>query len=393
MTDLLETLDSLNAANLMRHIRFLSADLGPRRPASPAERAAADYVQRELAGIVNVRQEPFEGTPQLAYKVVPPFLIGTLGMLLAFGRNPVRRTLGALLAFSAAFLIPSVWRWRRMPWEGVLPRGQSQNVIAQIPAMGTPQRKVVIVAGLDSAHHKFTADPRLVFLTPFLAPLAVAGLSVGGVLSLINRLRWVRLLVIPAAAFGALHHTVDDLTGSVPGANDNASGAALALALAQKLNEQPLANTEILFAFTGCTESGGEGLHAFLNRHGGELHDALFIEIEAVGAGELCWVTRHGLSPLSSYDSDADLMQTAERAAAACPQLGALGKPMLMVDGVSILADEGLSGITITGYDRLSGCSPHRHRYDDTIQAIQPESVERAARFVWEMLQVIDAQQ
>ncbi len=380
-------------SSLMRHIRFLSADLGPRRPASPAERAAADYIETELSniGIYDVQRDSFEATPQLAYKVVPPFILGTLGTLLSLGRSPFRRVLGALMAFAAAFLIPSVWRLRRMPWEIALPRGHSQNIIARLKPTGKTHRKIVILTNLDSAHHKFTADPQLVFLTPFLAPLAVFGLIFGGLLSLFDRLAWLRLLVVPAAGFGALHHSADDLTGSVPGANDNASGLSVALTTAESLSDQPLTNTDVVLAFTGCAESGGEGLHAFLDHHTDEFRNALFIEIESVGSGELCYVTHHGLSFLSSYDSDPDALRLAERVAAARPELGAMGKPMLMVSGQSILADRGLRGLTLTAYDRLTGRSPNRHRYSDTIHAIQPETVERAAQFVWQLLKTYDA--
>ncbi len=385
----------LNVERLMQHLRFLSVDLGPRRPTSAAEHAAASYVRRELsaAGIGVVTVQPFEGSPQLAYKLVPPLIMGAFGLLLTIGRaGRVRRLGGALTAFGAALMIPSAWRLRWMPWEAVLPHRPSQNVIARIKPINAVQRKVVLLASLDTAHHKFSADPRLVDVTPLLAPLTVVGLIGGGVLALLNQFGWLRFLIAQTAMGAALTHTLDDLTGSVAGANDNASGVAVLLTLAENLTAQPLSNTEIWLVFTGCSESGGDGLRTLLDTYAEPLRDGLFIELEAVGTGELCWVTRHGLNPLSAYQSDPLVMQLAEQVAAAHPELGLMGKSMQMVDAVALLADYGLRGLTLTSYDRLSGHTPNRHRFTDTISAIQPATVERAARFTWELLRLHERQ-
>jgi hypothetical protein len=64
---------------------------------------------------------------------------------------------------------------------------------------------------------------------------------------------------------------------------------------------------------------------------------------------------------------------------------------MLLIDDLSPIADWGFSGITIAGYDRLTGYAPHIHQKSDQIEAIEPETLERAAQFVLEMIRQLDA--
>ena len=62
-----------------------------------------------------------------------------------------------------------------------------------------------------------------------------------------------------------------DFTPFSPGANDNASGVAVALALAKELSKKPLSHTEVHLAITGCEEVGAYGMAAFLEQHAAQL--------------------------------------------------------------------------------------------------------------------------
>ena len=82
------------------------------------------------------------------------------------------------------------------------------------------------------------------------------------------------------------------LSAPSPGANDNSSGVLVLLELARRLagNRPPAVSVRLLA--TGAEETGMLGVREYIRRHGEEFRkrDVLFINIESVGGGELCWV-------------------------------------------------------------------------------------------------------
>jgi hypothetical protein len=109
-----------------------------------------------------------------------------------------------------------------------------------------------------------------------------------------------------------------------------------------------------------------------------------------VGAGELGWATRHGVSPYAYYYPDPEAVKIMARAAEARPDLGMMGKTMLTVDEVSILRDRDLRAVALMGYDRATGLIPHWRQNSDTIHAVDPTVLERAANACWTIAQVMD---
>jgi Zn-dependent M28 family amino/carboxypeptidase len=86
-----------------------------------------------------------------------------------------------------------------------------------------------------------------------------------------------------------------DLGRYSPGANDNASAVGTLLALAERLKDQPLQNTALWLAFTGCEESGCDGMKTLIREHGNMLRDAIFIDVEMVGIGDrLSYIAEEG---------------------------------------------------------------------------------------------------
>src|SRR5581483_10098082 len=67
-----------------------------------------------------------------------------------------------------------------------------------------------------------------------------------------------------------------------PGANDNASGAAVSAALAAEVAARPLATTRLVLLVTGCEEAGTLGMRSFLHRH--DTRDWLFLNFDGVAA-------------------------------------------------------------------------------------------------------------
>ena len=85
------------------------------------------------------------------------------------------------------------------------------------------------------------------------------------------------------------------LSPTVPGAGDNASGVALALALAERLGEA-LEHFGVNVVLTGAQESGADGMRAFLRRHRGDLprDRTVILNLDEVGAGTVRYTTPRG---------------------------------------------------------------------------------------------------
>jgi hypothetical protein len=376
----------------MVHLRALSIGIGARRATTRQERIAAEYIQSQLnrLGVRDVTTQPFRTIPRIFWKAAPGYLLASLGLLWGCGRGRWRQISGGLFAIVAGFSLPSVWRLRTMAWERIAPQGDSQNVIAWIPAAGSQRKKIVLLAHLDTSAHRISASPRFVGVFPLIADGSVVAAVIGGLLSIAGLFPPVQALLGIGLLGGVGVQVLDEVLGGIPGANDNASGVAVALGMIDQLRMERLQNTEIWVIFTGAEQSGGGGIKRVLEQYADRLSDALFINLKMVGSGELAWATRQGVGISGSYEPRYGLLPIAERVAANHPELGVVGKPILLIDDLSTVREWGFTGITVTGYDPVTGHAPNLHQRSDTVERINPATLERAAKFVWEMIRELD---
>jgi len=328
------------------------------------------------------------------YRVAPLAALTGLSLLFGLRHNRHSRIISGLLSIGLSVASRDVFLARPPIWEMRMPRRESQNVIVRIPPRRVAQRRIVFMAHLDSGLHHLTADPRVVRQLPHTVGSTTLAALVGGVLTVLagrnQRWRLLRTLLAAGALGGAVLAIADEMGPDVAGANGNASGVAVLLALAEALKAHPPEMTEVILAFTGSATAVSTGADALATEFGSAWGDALWIVVSNVGAGELCWVTRHGISPYAYYAPHPDAVQIMERVADARPDLGMMGKPVLSVDEVSILRDRGLRAVALMACDRTTGLIPHWRQSSDTIHAIPPDTVERAAHACWTAIQVID---
>ncbi len=389
---------ALDAAHLLADVRALSEEIGARPPTSPAERQAAAYIAEQLRPLVDdwhMRSQPFRSIAGMHYRIAP--LAVAVGASLLLGRRRARwaQFLGGALAVGLSVASRDAFLARPAAWEAFLPRGTSQNVIVRIPPRGRRTRRVVFLAHMDSGQHRVTAHPRFVGRLPqTLGALTLLAL-VGGVLTVLagksaQRWRTLRALIAGAAFGSAALAVLDEAGPAVDGAIGNASGVAALLGLARALRERPLASTEVILAFTGSATAVCTGAEALARAYREEWGDALWVVVSNVGAGELCWVTQHGISPYAMYAPDPQAVRVMERVADARPDLGLMGKRMVTLDELARLRDYGLHAVALMGYERVSGLIPHWRRRSDTFAAVQAPTVERAAHTCWTVAQVLD---
>ncbi len=388
----------INADDMMEMIRHLSVEIGPRHPTSRAEREASEYVYQMIAKIKGEQWElfdqPFRSVDGFRYRTAPLALLAGLVQLFGLRKDRQSQFVSGVVSVGLSIMLRDAFLGRSSVWEAWMPRGESQNVIVRIPPRHKVTRRVVYIAHVDSGVSRITTHPRIVRELPRTYGILTVFALVGGVLTALSgknqRWRTIRSLIGGGELVSSALSVVDEMGPNIAGANGNASGVAVLLELADTLRQRALDNTEVVLVFTGAETAVSTGAEALVTEYGQAWEDALWVVVSNVGQGELCWVTRHGISPYAHYHPHPDAVRVMERVADARPDLGLMGKEMLTVDEAALLWDHDLRAVTLMGYDRVTGMIPNWRQNSDTIHEINPATVERAAHTVWTTARVVD---
>ena len=381
------------------HIHHLAGTIGARGSTTPQEREASRYVQERLeAAGLETRWEPFRAPVSGWLPFALAALTGLVALLLVQLGSRWSDGLAALLMSVATASMFLEMYFRPNALRPLVPKAESQNVWARVPAAGPATRRVVLVGHVDTHRTPwvFTSPGRLAFFR-LVTTLGVAGFVVGSLLFTLialfdlDALRTWSLLLAPVFLTVLALTAQPDRTPFTQGANDNASGAAVVLSLAERLAREPLAHTEVWALASGCEEVGSYGAQAFLARHAAELDGAYAISIDNVagrGCGP-CYTTVEGMVfPLRPAPT---LLDAARRITAARPDLDAYALPYttLHTDATAFMS-RGIASLSFVGLTR-EGTIPEWHQASDTLERIDPSAVERTEAFVLELLRDLDA--
>jgi hypothetical protein len=285
-----------------------------RPTASQGERRAAEWLLgrlRELGVDAELEVEDVHGTYWW-----PLGIAAGAGALAGLAALKGRRAIGAAIAATAAAAIydevpPRGRRLRRM-----LPRRNAFQVVGEVGPR-TAERTLVLVAHHDAAHSGLLFHPKIPELAnragliersdtspPLMAPVVGGPAAVaGGALSGRRWLTWVGIVLSAgsAAAFADIGSRA-----AVPGANDNATGVAVLVAIARALAERPAENLRVMLVSTS-EEALCEGMQAFADRHFAELpHDrTFFLSVDTVGSPHLLALRAEGMLGMRDYPVEA----------------------------------------------------------------------------------------
>lgn len=380
--------DQLAPDALMTHIHALADGIGPRPAGTPREAQAHAYVRRALAdyGFDDIETLPFRAPETWGWSLMLPAALALAGNFALGGRRG--RLLGGLLSLWAAGAVWATYRCQRTPAvEMLTPTGPSATQIVRVPARIEPRARLVYIGHVDANRDRLTFGPAAKQWMQLLSTAGIAGLALNGALQLQRAVGARRaqpglhkLSVLGIA--GALGLLLADEQGAwIDGANDNATAVACLLGLAAHLKANPLDYVEVWFAFTGAEEVGGLGTHALLDAHGAALKDACFLDFEMVGAGDLAYVSEHGVSYLSRYKPDPFSAMLAVDTARANPEFADVtGRPMTIVEEVGALRGRGFRGLCLVGVG-ADGFLVNWHQRSDVSANIEPARVARAARY------------
>jgi hypothetical protein len=172
------------------------------------------------------------------------------------------------------------------------------------------------------------------------------------------------------------------------GANDNASGAGLVLALAEQLCNEPLEHTRVWLVCSGCEEVQHYGATDFFRRHRADLHNPAALVFDSIGCAGPAWLRKEGI--VVPFYSNRDLVALAEKVAVDQPELEA--RPTRIIAGNTEMADSlraRVPAITLCGIG-LNGRLPYWHQEGDTLDKIDPEVLARTYAFTWAFMQALD---
>jgi peptidase M28-like protein len=384
--------------NARDEIAALTAFAG-RGPGTDAERRAAEQLAGRLRSLNReARVEPVFVHPDWPGAHLLEALAAIVAGLLAV---PLPLA-GTVLAFAALILALG-------DLTGTLPaarlltgRRASQNVVSAEDT-GKPGTLVVVAhydsprggpmfaraAALVEAVGR-TARPRFgaaaVFVFCIAAIFVCAGLRLLGLEStVLAAVQFVPTAALVVAAAVLLDVRISPVS---PGANDNASGVAVALGLADRLGGR-LSEFDIWVLLTGAGEGTPQGARAWIRAHGDALpRDAtVYLNVDAVGAGDPVFGRREGRLFPSAANST--LVELASEAAADRPELAARPAVLRRTGDAVAARDAGYPAMTITCLDRRDRV-PNRRLATDMPDGVDDSSLQRALELCAELATRLD---
>jgi len=374
-----------------------------RGSATDAEKIAAEYVKAQINsfGISDVKLQPFSGERSLWLFIALAFGLALVGHAAYWLLSKPLGALPAVIIAWLAFGFSGYLLWCKFtnddyPLRKALPHAPSQNVIAKLSPAGEVQRRMVLVAHLDThrAVFWFATD----FLVRLFTPIAIAtvfgvylAIPVYGLAVLTHwpAFGWLGLFLALVHFIGWFTGVTADLGRYSPGANDNASAVGTVLALAQRLKAQPLQITEVWLAFTGCEETSGDGMLSLIEQYGPALKEALFLDFEMVGIGEeISYIRQEGnIRPLTIPPETEAFIKEAGTGyglkIADAPLVGAATE-------CSILWRHGFKAVCLIAHRKGTALLPEWHRLTDTPDHLEVGSLEKVHGLAWEVLQRFD---
>jgi Peptidase family M28 len=286
-----------------------------RVPCSPGEREAAEWLAARLRAVDGV-QVALEDEP--SWGIFQPTLtgLGVLGTLAAALVLRGRRATGALAAaVTLAGILDEAHNGPRVLRRAVRRRRTTVNLVARA---GDPQaeRTLVVLAHHDAPKTGLLFDqtlqrriyeraPQLIerFKTP--PPQWWLGLS-GPIATCAGAISGRRAGARAGLLIGAIGTAIlADMWRSptVAGANDNLSGVAVLVALAELLAAEPEPGLRVLLVSCGAEETLQDGIRAFMDTHRHELAPGRtwFVNLDTVGSPHLVLLEAEGPVRMEQY--------------------------------------------------------------------------------------------
>ncbi len=385
-----------SVSSWLRHIRSLAVDIGPRGPTREGERRGAEYAKAELE---KLGLQPTLETFKSARSGFHTPLLCSLIMLAAFIIFPLggKPTVIVAALLSIFAVVSEVMELAGIdnPLRMMTPKGDSQNVFAMLTPTSEHTHDLVLVGHLDSQRtgiiwstpgwvKTYNIFIMLVFAC-FILQVIVYSIAI---FFSFSWAWYLTILTATSAILLAIMLIQIEATPFTAGANDNASGAGMVLALAEEFRQHPLKHTRVFAVCTGCEEAQHYGIIDFYKRHLGELIKPMALVFEMLGCVSPAWLLKEGI--VIPFTADPGLVHLAERLAMQHPEWDA--HPASISGGNTETVDSlrvKIPAVTISGTTR-EGAMPYWHQEADTFDKMKPELMEQSWNFTCAMIQFLD---
>lgn len=371
---------------LERLSRYPHRGVGSQEEAAAAQEAAGWF--RQLGYQVEV--QPFRAPRDTLYLGPSAIMAG----FLAAGALAVWWEPWAGLPLCLLLLLPLVGEMmgKRFDLDLYLRRFPSQNVVARAPERGDERMTVVLTAHIDTQRATWLFHPRIAPYIQSYFNLAYGSLALMLVAVLLRAVlpgaAWTPSLIGVAAALLLLHLLFllgCAATGRfINGANDNGTGSALVLALAERFAAQPLPGVRLHCVLNGAEEVGTRGMKLFLHKATYDRGSTYFINLDNLGGGKLHYLEGEGMTIYHRFGP----RLTALAAAMAAERPGrvrARKNILLPTDGM-IPAAAGFQAISFLAFAD-DGSPPNYHWYTDTLENVDRDLLAYTEQFLVEYLE------
>lgn len=387
------------AVRALSYARYITTAFPGRGSTTEGETLAANHVREHLSnvGIDDLRIQDFNGLRSLWLFLAFIFGLALLGHAAFWLLRFPLGILPALIISLVGFALSIYMLWRKFSFQGyplqdILPHSRSQNLIAVLPAKGETQSRVVLFSHLDS--HRaviWFANDSMVKIYNIMANVAVSGLFLAPLLYLLIAITgftpaiWFGVILAITHFFAWFTGMTADLGLFSPGANDNAAAVGTVIALGERISQEPLQNTEVWLAFTGCGESGCDGMKSFLDAYTQELSEALFIDLEMIGIGEqLAYVQSEGVVRRKRIDPQVEKFLLDVGAKFNLQPWNRIRAGFFTEMGV--VWERGLKGACLISLRESSPFLPEWHRLTDIPERLNPDTLVRVHEMLWDLL-------
>jgi hypothetical protein len=377
-----------------------------RRAGTDSERRAANWLAGSLRDAGRrVEIEPTYVHPQYAVIQAAHCALAFAGSLVAVASPPA----GFAMVLVAATSMYLDLNYRMYLLRRLFFRRASQNVVARGKNPDAPAR-VVLVAHIDTAKTGAIFNPkqaqraaalsrslqlpigpfRIVFWSMALL-LPILGARMAGLDSnAVSLLQLPSTLILLVAIFALVDIELSDV---VPGANDNASGVAATLSLAEELDGNALQNLDVWVLLTGGEECLQEGMRSFIRAHRRDLDAAttFFLCLDTLGRGRVRYEAGGGW--VVTYTMDKRLVELCDAIAEADGEdENRFGARRLFHGYASDAMPARLRGYPATTISCLTdvGVVPDQHTPDDIPENVDDAALERAHDFTLELIRQLD---
>jgi hypothetical protein len=306
-------------------VKTICSEVGPGMPGTPQERERAGIIKKELESHLGAGNVVVEEFPVASWAMLSSLPLSALFLLMAAllnlsmghipGLSPWLTAIASLV-FSFLAQLPFIFLFV-LNYEWIDPffkQKQSVNVIGTLRKPGTTNVKRLLILG---GHHDSAPENTWLGLVGYgflilwavwiigtLTMIAMGIIQFAGVMAgnpaviRFGTLGWVLLvfLIAPSIIFGMTFNRGRKDGGTVPGAADNLSASALAVAMCRFLVQNPSYipdDAEIRFISFGSEEAGLRGSRRYVARHLDELKrlDARLLNFETVAHPEIVILT------------------------------------------------------------------------------------------------------